>query len=148
MVGEGILEFLKTRLGSISASVTSAVAILTALKKGKDYFERSRLIVPNAFPLPEIPSEQSIFMATVPDLSTMLIGREHAMRTLQQATTALFVLRHRAQLPLMEQHNEQGRSYSNTVFRELSPHNDWRCLDECIGLYSGVEILQYRAMSK
>jgi hypothetical protein len=46
---------------------------------------RSRLRIPNAFPLPEIPGEQAIFAEQLTELPALLVGRETETRELARA---------------------------------------------------------------
>jgi hypothetical protein len=85
MAFTGFIEAIKANLVIISECVAAMGVILAAVNRVWAYLKRSRLLVPNAFPLPEIPGELSIFEVSVPDLSTMLVGRQHQVDKLTEA---------------------------------------------------------------
>src|SRR5258706_10980476 len=80
-----IVRVIQTNLGTIAAIVTALGTVTGAAIKFRTYFTRSRLAVPNAFPLPEVPSEQAIFAKEFPDLPTILVGRQREIHELIRA---------------------------------------------------------------
>jgi hypothetical protein len=79
-----VLKAAQDNLVAIAASVTALATIIAAAIKGRAYLTRSRLLIPNAFPLPEIPGDQVIFDDTQPE-ETMLFGRKKETRDVVRA---------------------------------------------------------------
>jgi hypothetical protein len=63
--------------------------IRAAAVKLLGHFTRSRLLVPNAYPLPEVPGEQFIFAREFPDLPRMMVGREPEISDLGRAVQTI-----------------------------------------------------------
>jgi hypothetical protein len=69
------LNALKAPATAVSAVLAALVALTSAAYKLKTHFSRSRLLRADAFPLPEVPSEQAIFADNY-RVDTMLVGRD------------------------------------------------------------------------
>lgn len=69
---------------AVAAGVTALTVITGAIIKARAYLTRSRLLIPNAFPLPEIPGDQVIFADEQPE-ETMLFGRKTEIREVVRA---------------------------------------------------------------
>ena len=80
-----LLTAINTRLTATASIVGALTAIGIFYVKLRTSLKRSRLIVPNAFPLPEVPGEQAIFDPQYPDLHTMLVGRNSDIANLTRA---------------------------------------------------------------
>jgi hypothetical protein len=100
------------------------VTLHEALKTAQDnqvrsYLNRSRLLVPNAFPLPEISGNNVIFEAAEPD-ETLLFGRTREVRDVVQAVHSH---------SLMFLYGESGSGKSSLlklgVARELKRSSGW-----------------------
>jgi energy-coupling factor transporter ATP-binding protein EcfA2 len=115
-----LFQWLTTKIGAISGIVTALGVICAAGLKVRTYFSRSRLLVPNAFPLPEIPGEQAIFAPDLPDLSTTLVGRERDIRNLTRTAQ---------DSPLTFLYGESGSGKSTLVklgvARDLAQSGTW-----------------------
>ena len=72
----GFLKVLSDNAVKVSAVLAALVAVASTAYKLKTHFSRSRLLRADAFPLPEVPSEQAIFADNYRDLDTMLVGRD------------------------------------------------------------------------
>ncbi len=80
-----ILKAINANLGTIATALTALGTLATAGITLRTHFTRSRLLVPNAFPLPEVPGEHAIFDKEFPNLQTMMVGREREIHDLARA---------------------------------------------------------------
>jgi hypothetical protein len=79
------IKLIQDNLAQVTAIVVSLGVLGGAAIKLRSYLSRSRLRIPNAFPLPEIPGEQAIFAEQLTELPTLLVGRETETRELARA---------------------------------------------------------------
>jgi hypothetical protein len=80
-----VLTAISTNVGLISAIVAGLGVVVTAALRVRAYFTRSRLLVPNAFPLPEVPGEETIYGELTAEMRTTFIARPNEVAKLEHA---------------------------------------------------------------
>ncbi|MCR8526398.1 ATP-binding protein, partial [Escherichia coli] len=95
-------------------------AVVGAIVKLRTHFTRSSLKSPNAFPLPEVPGEKTIFSSDVPNLDTMLVGRDAEVRN-----TVHTVQQHRLTFLYGESGSGKSTLLKLGLARELAQSGSW-----------------------